>query len=438
MSLPFKATGSLASAAAIANMGFIAGNALGEGDKPIRIGLIGCGGRGTGAVGDLLSGSDNVVVTVLGDIDQAPLNSAYNSLKGWEAKGKFAVKPENKFVGYDAIQKVCSHPEVDLVVQTTPPGLRYLTLRTAVDNGKHSFVEKPVCVDAYTYSHVLESGKIAEKKGLAVACGLQRRSSYAYRELIKQIDEGAIGEIIGAESYWNGSVPWVTKGYGVRKDWTQDDMDYQLRNWLSFGWLSGDSITEQSVHCLDIVLWALKNHPTKANGSGIHQEPLRSGVGDNFDTFAVDYTVKNPQGNEIQIAHYSRQFGGGDNKVEQRIVGTKGYAVCEGHMIFKHGENKPFWRYTGPGNNGYQTEHTENIAAIRAGKPINSTVLVAESSFATVMGRESCYSGQFLKWDKLVDSKFRIGTDKLASGKAELPVKGFRVPGQYRVAGYVK
>ncbi len=440
-----KGAGALAAMAAVSNMQVVSGNAFAQGtpDKPLRIGIIGCGGRGTGAVSDALSSSENVVLTVMGDIDAAPLESSYNSLKGhWEAKGKFAVKNENKFVGYDAIDKVCSHPEVDLVIQTTPPGLRYLTLRKAIESGKHSFVEKPVCVDAFTYNHVLESGKMAAEKKLGVVCGLQYRRENSYKAMIEKIWEGAIGEVVGAQSYYQAGIPWVTKDYGLKDGWTQEDMDYQLRNWLGFTWLSGDCIAEQDVHSLDIILWALKGPPSEAYANGGRQEPLRSGVGDVFDTFSVDYKFKNLQGNDIQVAFYGRQINAVDNKVFVRIVGTKGYAIAFPNpgntkvLIFEHGNPQPVWRYSGAMNPPYQTEHAESIAAIRAGKPLNDTQWVADSSFAAVIGRESAYSGKILNWDKLVASDFRVGTDDLKPGKADLAVKGVRVPGQYKVAGY--
>ncbi len=440
-----KGAGALAAVAAATNMQFVSGKAFAAGtaDKPLRIGIIGCGGRGTGAVSDALSSSENVVLTVMGDLDAVPLDASYASLKNkWEAKGKFAVKDANKFTGYEAIEKVCSHPEVDLIIQTTPPGLRYLTLRKAVENGKHSFVEKPVCVDAYTYNHVLESGKMAAEKGLGIVCGLQYRRENSYKAMIEKIWDGAIGEVVGAQSYYQAGIPWTTKPWGVKNGWTQQDMDYQLRNWLGFTWLSGDCIAEQDVHSLDIILWALKGHPTEAYANGGRQEPIRSGIGDVFDSFSVDYKIKNLQGNEIQVAFYGRQINAVDNKVFVRIVGTKGYAIAFPSpgstkvLIFEHGNPKPVWRYSGDMNPPYQTEHAESIAAIRAGKPLNDTQWVADSSFTAVIGRESAYSGKMLDWDKLVASNFRVGTDNLAPGKVVTAVEGVRVPGQYKVAGY--
>ena len=437
-----KSASALAAVAAASNMGFLSGKAFAQdADKPLRIGIIGCGGRGTGAVGDLLSSSENVVLTVMGDIDETPLKSSFDSLKHWADKGKFAVKPENMYTGYEAMQKVCSHPEVDLVIQTTPPGLRYLTLRLAIENGKHSFIEKPVCVDAFTYNHVLESGKMAEKAGLGVVCGLQYRRETSYKAVIEQIQDGAIGEVVSAQSYYQAGIPWITRAW-VNPALGQDDMDFQLRNWLSFVWLSGDCIAEQDVHSIDAILWALKCHPIKAYANGGRQEPIRNGVGDVFDSFSVDYTFKNLQGNEIQVAFYGRQITGADNKVSNRIVGTKGYALIAPSpgssrgLIFQHGNPKPVWTTDEiKKHNPYQTEHAENIAAIRAGKPINDTQWVADSSFTAVLGRESAYSGKALKWDDLVKSNFRVGTNNIAPGKADLAVKGVRVPGQYKVAG---
>lgn len=437
-----KGAGALAAVAAASNFSFVAGKAFAaDSDKPLRIGIIGCGGRGTGAVGDALSSSENVVLTVMGDIDETPLKSCHDSLKHWEAKGKFAVKPENMFTGYDAIEKVCSHPEVDLVIQTTPPGLRYLTFRKAVENGKHSFVEKPVCVDAFTYNHVLETGKMAEAKGLGAVCGLQYRREYSYKAVIEKIQQGAIGEIVSAQSYYQAGIPWITREW-AKKFPNQNDMDYQLRNWLSFTWLSGDCIAEQDVHSIDAILWALGSHPTEAYANGGRQEPIRAGVGDGFDTFSVDYKFKNKEGNDIQVAFYGRQINGVDNKTFNRIVGTKGYAIifpnpgASRGLIFEHGNKTPVWKYEGPMNQPYQTEHAENIAAIRAGKPLNDIPWVAASSFTAVIGRESAYSGKRLEWDKLVASNFRVGTDALKPGDVNLPVNGVRVPGQYKVAGY--
>lgn len=440
-----KGAGGLAAVAAVSNLGFISGKAFAAGtpDRPLRIGLIGCGGRGTGAVGDALSSSENVVLTVMGDIDAAPLKSSYDSLKSWEAKGKFAVKEENKFVGYDAIDKVCSHPEVDLVIQTTPPGLRYLTLRKAIENGKHSFVEKPICVDAWTYNHVLESGKMAAAKGLSIACGLQYRYENSYKALIEKLNGGAIGEIVSAQSYYQAGIPWITRSWTDKK-LGQDDMDYQMRNWLSFNWLSGDCICEQDVHSIDAVVWALGGPPVDAYANGGRQEPIRDGVGDGFDTFSVDYKFINKEGNEVQVAFYGRQINGVDNKVFNRIIGTKGYAVIFPNpgasrcMIFEHGKKDPVWKYEGEMNQPYQTEHAENIAAIRAGKPLNDTQMVADSSFTAVLGRESAFSGKRLDWNALVKTNFRIGTDLLAPGKVQLPVKGVRTPGQYKVKGYAE
>lgn len=433
-------TATLSAAMTATGLQFVAAKAAAaDAGKPLRIGLIGCGGRGTGAMGDALHSSDNVVVTVLGDLDETPLNTAYQSLKAhWEGKGKFAVKNENKFSGYDAIQKVCSHPEVDLVIQATPPGLRYLTLRAAVENNKHSFVEKPVCVDAFTYAHVLASGEMARKKGLALTCGLQRRSENVHRAGMQKVHEGAIGEIVSAQAYWNGSIPWVTKPYGQKDGWTREDMDYQLRNWLSFVWLSGDFFVEQTVHMVDLVLWALEATPSEAYANGSHQEPIHAGIGDGFDQFGVDYTLKNKQGNPVQVALYGRQVNGPvDNKITCRIVGTKGHAVMGSDaLIFEHGTHRPVWRYAGEKNNGYENEHTENIAGIRSGTVRNDIQFVADASFAAILGRESAYSGKRLEWQKLVDSNFRIGTGNIKPGKVDLPVKGVRVPGQYMVANY--
>lgn len=429
-----KIGGGLTAMAVAANFSVIAGKAYAqEGDKPIRLGLIGCGGRGVGAVHDSLNANRNAVVVAIADLDANQVKAAATGLA--KSYGNRAVISEsNQFVGIDSYKKLCALPEVDVVLQATPPGLRYLTLREAVINGKHSFVEKPVCVDAFTYQHVLESGRMAAEKKLAIVSGTQYRRENSYKDIVNQLQNGVIGDIVGAQAYYQASIPWLARG--STQGMKPETAGYQLRNWLHYGWLAGDCIAEQDIHNIDAIDWILKSSPVKAyanGGFGIR------GIGDAYDSFSVDYTYAN----DVHVAFYGRQINGVKNKVFNKIIGTKGTCIIfpspgsSRALAFEHGKQTPIWQNTGKENNNnpYEQEHFDLVQGIVQGKIINEIKAVADTSISCVIGRESAYTGNEVEFNKYVASGHRIGCDLPASEDAtlELPVNGIRVPGKYKV-----
>ncbi|MDH3718328.1 MAG: Gfo/Idh/MocA family oxidoreductase, partial [Planctomycetota bacterium] len=258
----FLKTSAMAAAAVGAPM-VMTGTARGQQADWLRLGLVGCGGRGAGAVVDAIKSSPKVKVVALADLATERLHSARKNLqKAWAEKGNYAVSDDACFVGVDAYQQLCAHPDVDIMIHATPPGLRHLTLRAAVENGKHSFVEKPVCVDPFTYRHVVESGKLADQQGLAIVSGTQYRRENSYRQAIKRLQDGIIGELQGGFSYYCAGLLWLR---GQEADWQRwggfDGMEYQMRNWLYSCWLSGDHVCEQAVHSIDAVNWGFGGPP---------------------------------------------------------------------------------------------------------------------------------------------------------------------------------
>ena len=295
-------------------------HAAGNVDDTIRVGLVGCGGRGSGAVADAVAAADNVKLVAMADLARDRIDEAVINIQA-AIGDAFDVKPDARFAGVEGYKQVCAHPDVDYVIHTTPPGLRYITLREALDNGKHSFVEKPVCVDPFTYHHVLESGKIAKKKGLAIVSGTQYRRETSYKAAIRQIHDGLIGELTSAYQYYCGGSTWTR---GTAYDWEKwggfGGMEYQMRNWLYFAWLSGDHIAEQAIHNIDAVNWAFDAAPVVAYGSGGRISRKDEQYGNIYDHFSVDYDYANG----VRVSFKCRQIAGTKGRVTNRFIGTKG------------------------------------------------------------------------------------------------------------------
>ncbi len=406
-------------------------------DDPIRIGVIGCGGRGTGAVLDALGAATKVIypqagyhtedvaqsapfemknikVVALADVFADRLNTCRQQLK----KLGISIGDESCFVGFDAYQKLLAVSEINYVILATPPHFRPLHLRAAIEAGKHAFIEKPVAVDGPGVRLVIEAGELARQKGLGIAAGTQRRHLLSYGETIKRLQEGAIGEILYGRAYWNGGVIWVIER---QPGWT--DMEWQLRNWNYFTWLSGDHIVEQHVHNLDIINWVLKAHPIRAYGMGGRQARPDKNYGHIYDHFSVEYEYENG----VRMFSQCRQINNCDGKVEEAVVGTKGSSNCHNIILVKGGEN---WRFRGRDTNPYQQEHTNLIGSIRTGKPINEARSIAESTLTGIMGRESAYSGQTIEWDQALNSTIKLGPAKYEFG--ELPFPEVATPGKHR------
>jgi predicted dehydrogenase len=380
------------STAATATLGLgLLNNAHAAGSDVIKVGLIGCGGRGSGAADNICTAagtSYNVKLYAMADVFEDRLRNCREGVR--QHKEKFDVSDDRCFVGFDAYQKVIDC--CDLVMLATPPGFRPLHIEAVVKAGKHLFTEKPVAVDGPGIRKVLAAYEESRKKDLCVVAGTQRRHQNPYIESMKRIHDGAIGELITARVFWNGGAIWANKrqpGWG--------DTEYQLRNWYHFVWLCGDHFVEQHVHNLDVALWALGQLPTKAVGLGGRQMADEPERGQSYDHFAVDYEF--PSG--IHIMSTARQIEGCANDVSETIVGTKGR--WSSHQYRFTGATRD--RVRDDRKDPYVLEHVDLLESITTRKPINELRQVAESTLMAIMGRESAYTGQEVAWEQALNSK---------------------------------
>ena len=392
----------------------------------IRVGLVGCGGRGTGAARDALRGSEGVELVAMGDLFPDRLEACRANLAKLAGENpafaaKFKVTPERSFTGFDAYQKVIDSG-IDLVILASPPGFRPQHLAAAVAAGKHIFTEKPVAVDPAGIRSVIATAELAKQKKLAIVAGTQRRHDLGYRATIQRVHGGAIGEVLGGQVYWNQGGLW----HAARKpEWT--DTEWQIRNWLYFTWLSGDHVVEQHVHNLDVANWVLGAHPVRAVGVGGRQQRTDPKYGHIFDHFAVD--LEYPSG--ARVLSMCRQIEGSANHIGESFVGTKGRTDAKGTI-----EGARAWKYQAPGPEGrapnpYVQEHTHLVASIRAGKPLNELRQVAESTLTAIMVREAAYTGQAVTWDEALNAPQELGPPTVAFGP--LPVPPVAVPGQTKL-----
>ena len=374
-----KVVGVAGAAATAALAGFRVGNAQSPSSDVIRIGVIGCGGRGTGALQQTLSvPGSNVKLTALADAFEDGIGRALQSVEGM--KDKVDCPEERRFKGLDGYQKVLDH--CDLVILATPPGFRPFHFDAAIKAGKHVFMEKPVCVDSFGARLCLEAAKMADEKKLKVVVGLQRRYERKYRETVARVREGLAGDIIGGQVYWNGGSIWYR---GRQKD--QNELQFQVNNWYHFNWLCGDHICEQHVHNIDVANWMLDKLPESAFGVGGRQNRVPGQPSEIYDHHAVNFTY--PGG--VKIASQCRQFPGGDGRVNEEFQGTKA-TVKIGEITDYAG--KVLWRFEGDNPNPYQVEHDELHDAIRSDKPLNNAYYGVTSSFSAVLARNATYTGK--------------------------------------------
>ena len=385
------------------------------GSDAIRIGVIGCGGRGTGAVDDAISSSPGVTLVAMGDMFEDRLTSSRARLTE-----KFGAKidvGDRAFTGLDAYKQVIAS-DVNYIILATPPGFRPMHLTEAINAGKHIFTEKPVAVDGPGIRAVFAAYEQAKAKGLGVAAGTQRRHQTGYLEAMKRIHGGAVGKIVSARCYWNQGGLWKRDR---QPDWT--DAEWQIRNWLYFTWLSGDHIVEQHVHNIDVVNWAMNAHPVSANGMGGRQVRTSPDYGHIFDHFAIDYEYASG----TPLASQCRQIQGCANNVTESLVGEKGVVRLDNSGKYSITGPKA-WTFNGEDNRPYVQEHTDFIAAIRAGKPYNELKTVAESTLTAIMGRMSAYTGKIVTWEQALNSKEELMPPNLTLGP--LPTPPVAVPGQ--------
>jgi predicted dehydrogenase len=401
----------VASAATLLTPSLLQGKAHADGSDVIRVGLIGCGGRGSGAANNCVNSSEGVKITAMADLFRDRLDSSRNNLKG--LGDRFDVPEERCFVGFDAYQQLLDSG-VDMVILATPPGFRPIHFEAAVAAGKHVFMEKPVATDGPGIRKVLAAAKVAKRKGLAVVAGTQRRHQKSYIETMQQIHDGAIGELVGAQVYWNQGGLWVT-----RQTPQMSDMEWQVRNWLYFAWASGDHIVEQHIHNIDVMNWAFGGPPEKANAMGGRQVRTGPEYGHIFDHFAVEYVY--PGG--VRTLSECRQIDGCWNRVSEKIIGTKGVANPSGRIT---GEKN--WSAPGGGRNAYVQEHADLIASIRANEPLNEAERVAMSTLTAIMGRMSAYTGKEVTLEFALNSQNSLHPEKWQFGDLALPAVA--IPGR--------
>jgi predicted dehydrogenase len=403
----------------VANLNTIPG-AYAAGSDEIRIGLIGCGGRGTGAAINAIASAPGVKLVAMGDAFKDRLADSRRTISSKVAAEKLDLADDRCYTGFDAYQKVLGTSSVNYIILATPPGFRPVHLKAAVDAGKQIFTEKPVAVDGPGIRSVLATYEAAKAKGLAIAAGTQRRHQLGYLETMKLIHGGQIGEIVAARCYWNQGGLWKKDR---QEGWS--DLEWQLRNWLYFTWLSGDHIVEQHVHNIDVVNWAMNGHPIRALGLGGRQARTNAAYGHIFDHFAIDFEYENG----AHLMSMCRQQQGTDGNVSEALTGTKGSCVTQAGQRYQIKGEKP-WQFaremdkTDP----YQQEHTDLIASIRGGKPINELKNVAESTLTSIMGRMSAYTGKMVTWDQALNSTESLVPSKLDWGPMAVPP--IAIPGQ--------
>ncbi len=371
-------------------------------DEVIKIALIGCGGRGTGAAKQALLSNPKVQLVAMADAFRDNLDNSYKSLTTESASAKQSVKnrvvvpEENKFSGFDAYLKAI--PLADVVILATPPGFRPIHFEAAIKQNKHVFMEKPVATDPAGVKKVLETAQIAKQKKLNVVVGLQRHYQNSYRELFKQ--KSKIGDITSAQAWWNNDGVWVRE-----RKYNQTEMEYQMRNWYYFVWLCGDHITEQHIHNLDVINWFKEGYPVKAQGMGGRQVRKGKNHGEIFDHHYVEFQYADGSVLNSQCRH----IPGTMSKVDELLIGTKGKIQCgaanivdaKGNVIYQFDLQKE--------NNAYQTEHDELFAAIEKGEyKFADAENGAKSTMTSILGRMATYSGQVIEWDQALNSGLNL------------------------------
>lgn len=380
--------------------------------KVLRAGLVGCGGRGTGAAINFLDAGPNLEIVALGDVFQDRIDQCRAELK----KQKNVDIPEEKcFLGFDNYEKVLDSG-IDIILLCSPPHFRPQHIEAAVKAGKHIFMEKPVAVDPVGARNVMVNVERAKQQGLSMVSGTIRRVQKDFMETWRQVQNGMIGDIVGANIIRNGGGLWV-----IKRQPGMTDMEYMLRNWVNFTWLSGDHIVEQFIHEVDVMNWYMGKIPVKAMGWGGRQRRV---TGDQYDFFSVEYVYDN--GMHTHCA--ARQITGCSNLTLQHIVGQNGYANAKGNIYNNKGEE--IWKYPTPDKDSpdktwvvtdpYVQEHINLVTGIRTGNIVNDGEAQVNSTLITIMGRMSAYTGKDVTWDEVMNSDLYLGPKTYVFG----PVPG--------------
>jgi len=386
----------------------------------LKVGLVGCGGRGTGAASQALNADNNVVLVAMADVFEDQLQKSLQSLRAGHPD-KVKVVPEKCFVGLDGYQKLIDSG-VDVVLLATPPGFRPVHLKAAIDAGKHVFCEKPMATDVPGVRSVMESAKVAKQKGLSLVAGFCWRYDTPRREFYKRIHDGAIGEIRAIyATYYAGQVKPMPPA--SERPMGMTDIEWQLRNWYNFVWLSGDGFLEQACHSVDKIAWALKDQaPLNAVAVGGRQTP--NNQGNIYDHVFVAYEFPN----DVRAFIGQRQVGNTYTDNSDYLMGSEGVGKSGWNPPIIKGKEK--WRYkdSGPKVDMYQIEHNELFAGIRDGKPINDGDWMAQSTMIGLMGRLAAYTGQQISWEDALKSEQKIVPEKL-DWKMKLEIPPMAMPG---------
>ena len=396
----------LAAGGALAGSLSLARSAHAAGDGTIKIALVGCGGRGTGAAQQALSTAGQVKLVAMADAFADRLAQSYRQLTLSHAD-RVDVPEDRRFIGFDGYQKALD-AGIDVVLLATPPGFRPIHFEAAVKAGKHVFMEKPVATDAIGIRRVLATAAEAKQKNLKVGVGLQRHHERSYIETVKRLQDGAIGDILAMRIYWNGgAVPLfrVLPRDNLRKDRPDlTEMEYQMRNWYDFVWTCGDHIVEQHIHNIDVAHWVKQALPIKANGMGGRQGIRTKDHGEIYDHHDVEFEYADGS----RVFSQCRRIDNCWTNVSEHAHGTKGTAIVADHIEVIGGPKWTFPKGKDKNPNPYQVEHDDLFAAIRRNEPYNEAVDGAESTMMAILGRMCTYSGQVLTWDEAINSQVSV------------------------------
>ena len=371
----------------------------------LKVGLIGCGGRGSGAAREALMADENTVLFAMGDAFADHLDTSYSKFKGSDLDARLKVDDAHKFVGFDAYQKVID--SCDVIVLATPPAFRPEHLKYAVEQGKHIFCEKPIAVDPVGVRSVMETCELAKKKNLSLVSGLCYRYQFAKQAVIGKIHQGGVGDIISMQTTYNTGSLWYRE---PTKDWTE--MDVQMRNWLYFDWLSGDHINEQHIHSLDKILWVMGDvAPKKVTSSGGRSQRTDEKFGNVYDHFNSVYEWDNG----VRCFSSCRQWESTSTDVSDWINGTEGVAELQSATVTSRGGDTWKHKQDGP-DNMYLNEHVALFDSIRNGKAINNGDYMCKSTMMAIMARMSAYTGKTVTWKQAMESELDLTPKKLAWG----------------------
>ena len=389
--------------------------------KELRAGVIGCGGRGSGAAFNFLNAANGLSIVALADTFQERVDALADKLK---SEKSIDIPAEKRFVGLEAYKQLIDCDDVDVVIVATPPLFRPIHFQYAVEKNKHCFLEKPICVDPVGYRTIMATAKQAQAKNLCVVTGTQRHHQRAYVESYKKVMEGAIGEITGGIVYWNQPMLWYRER---QAGWS--DCEWMIKDWVNWKWLSGDHIVEQHVHNIDVFTWFSGLKPVKAVGFGSRQRRL---TGDQYDNFSVDFTMENG----IHLHSMCHQIDGCADNVSEFIQGTKGSWNSDtmeikdlaGNVVWKYDFEKEKEEHQQ--NDPYTLEHVDWISKIRAGKVIEQASETAVANMAAIMGRESAYTGAETTWEAMTASPLDYTPKDLNLGSMDMTSFTVPVPGK--------